>query len=96
MQIRCKHYRVGKCKKDNRPCIFSEKCFEENEHPIKTNAERFRAMSDEELAAWARKQIGCGSEFFPCGVVCDGKCNSFDDETCQAKIKEWLKRPADE
>lgn len=60
-----------------------------------TNGDHIRAMSDEELAAWARKQIGCGLEFFPCGVVCEGKCNSFDDETCRAKIMEWLQRPAE-
>lgn len=58
-----------------------------------TNADRIRAMSDEELAAWARRQIGCGSDYFPCGIVCDGKCNSFDDETCQAKIMDYLKQP---
>lgn len=60
-----------------------------------TNGDRIRAMSDEELAAWARKQIGCGFEFFPCGVVCEGKCNSFDDGTCRAKIMEWLQQPAE-
>jgi hypothetical protein len=53
-------------------------------------------MSDEELYLWAKKQIGFGFDFFPCGVVCDGKCESFDDETCKAKIMEWLKQPAEE
>jgi len=62
----------------------------------KTNAAHIRAMSDEELYVWAKKQIGCGFDFFPCGVVCDGKCESFDDETCKAKIMEWLKQPAEE
>ena len=60
-----------------------------------TNADRIRAMSDEELYIWAKKQIGCGFDFFPCGVVCEGKCNSFDNETCKAWIMEWLKQPAD-
>ena len=61
-----------------------------------TNADRIRAMSDEELYLLAKKQIGCGFDFFPCGVVCDGKCESFDDETCKAKIMDWLKQPAEE
>ena len=61
-----------------------------------TNADRIRAMSDEELYLWAKKQIGCGFDFFPCGVVCDGKCESFNDETCKAKIMEWLKQPVKE
>ena len=61
-----------------------------------TNGDRFRALSDEELYLWARKQIGCGLDFFPCGVVCDGKCDSFDEETCKAKIMEYLKQPAEE
>lgn len=60
-----------------------------------TNADRIRAMSDEELYAWARKQIGCGFDFFPCVLVCDGKCGSYDAEKCKAKIMNWLKQPAE-
>lgn len=61
-----------------------------------TNADRIRAMSDEELYAWAKKQIGCGFDFFPCGIVCDGKCESYSDEDCKAKIMNWLQQPAKE
>ena len=61
----------------------------------KTNADRIRAMTDDELYLWAKKQIGCGYDFFPCGVVCDGKCESFDDETCKAKIMKWLQQPCE-
>lgn len=60
-----------------------------------TNADRIRAMSDEELYVWAKKQIGCGFDFFPCGVVCEGKCESYSDEECKAKIMEWLKQPVE-
>lgn len=63
---------------------------------INTNADRIRAMSDDELVDWAKIQIGCGFGFFPCGVVCDGKCESYDDETCKSKIMEWLKQPVEE
>lgn len=61
----------------------------------KTNGDRIRAMSDEELVAWAHKQIGCGFEFFPCGIVCNGKCESYSTEACGAKILDWLNKPAE-
>lgn len=60
-----------------------------------TNADRIREMSDEELYLWAKKQIGCGFDFFPCGVVCEGKCESYSDEDCKAKIMNWLQQPAE-
>ena len=61
MMAFCKHRVMDKCGKDNRPCIFSEDCFEPE--PM-TNAQRIRAMSDEELALelaliaeWDRKEF---------------------------------------
>ena len=56
-----------------------------------TNADRIRAMSDEELAAWLTR-IANGDVYtdFCCNpartVVCDSKC-----VVC---IAEWLKHPA--
>jgi hypothetical protein len=67
----------------------------ESQKPM-TNADRIRAMSDEELASWAKKQIGCGAGFFPCGVVCNGKCEAHSPEACRTLIMEWLKQPAEE
>lgn len=61
-----------------------------------SNADRFLSMTDEDMLAFAKKQIGCGFDFFPCGIVCDGKCESFDDETCRAKILKWWHQPAKE
>ncbi len=61
----------------------------------KTNADRIRAMSDEELVEFAKKQIGCGFDYFPCGVVCEGKCETYTDEECRAKILQYLQQPAD-
>lgn len=58
-----------------------------------TNADRFRSMGDEELVALARKQIGGGFDWFPCGAVCNGKCESFTDEQCHDKILKWLQQP---
>ena len=59
----------------------------------KTNADHIRSMADDELADFANVQIGCGSGFFPCGLVCGGQCNSFDNDTCREKILNWLKQP---
>lgn len=89
------------CKYAGRPTYKSpcSECHGYSKHEaveIRTNGDRFRALSDEELSLWARKQIGCGFDFFPCGVVCDGKCDSFDEETCKAKIMEYLKQPVEE
>ena len=61
---------------------------------LRTNADRMRAMRDEELVAWSHKQIGCGFDFFPCGVVCGGNCESYSKETCDSKILKWLRQPA--
>lgn len=61
-----------------------------------TNADRIRAMSDEELAAESRRQIACGHDFFPCGLVCGGKCEAYDSEACYGKVLAWLQQPAEE
>ena len=45
----CKHRVMDRCKKYNRPCIFSPDCFEPEEEKHMTNADRIRNMSDEEL-----------------------------------------------
>ena len=50
MMAFCKHRVMDKCGKDDRPCIFSEDCFEPEERKPLTNSDRIRAMSDEDLA----------------------------------------------
>ena len=47
----CKHRVMDKCKKDNRPCIFSKECCETEEKKM-TNADRIRNMTDDELASF--------------------------------------------
>ena len=50
----CKHRVMDRCRKKGRPCTFSKECFEaEEDH--ETNADRIRAMSDEELACFIKK-----------------------------------------
>lgn len=50
----------------------------------KTNADRIRAMSDEELC-----------EFLMCDPVCDQKMSS-GCEDCKKCIMAWLQQPAEE
>jgi len=62
----------------------------------RTNADVIRAMSDDDLYLFAKKQIACGYDTFPCGIVCDGECNCFSEEACKAKIMDWLKQPVED
>ena len=95
--------RVYKCEycylKNARPCYECSACMSGDDHfrPAKlekkrtTNADRIRAMSDEELAEWLTR-IANGDVYtdFCCNpartVVCDSKC-----VVC---IAECLKHPA--
>lgn len=88
----------GMCYTSNPPkrkCTITGK-FHEYDHicdvPI-TNADRFRAMSDEELAAY----------WVNCSRICDWcsqkeKCDTVTatQEQCVTGVLEWLKQPADE
>lgn len=63
-----------------------------------TNADRIRAMSDEELAnAMCRNPI-----FTVCDAVCKGDCKAVDtlndtkEAVCKRTILEWLQQPAEE
>ncbi len=57
----CKHRVMDKCKKDNRPCIFSKECCEPEEKKM-TNADRIRNMTDEELAEFLDKSLNLDRE----------------------------------
>lgn len=80
----CKHRVMDSCKKDNRPCIFSEECFEPEEKKV-TNADRIRSMTDEELAKFL-------CEFDPCHL-CEHKYQKCSFKDCEEIriTKEWLK-----
>ena len=65
---------------------------------IITNADRIRAMSDEELANEMRKR----SISTICDIVCQGECkaiatlNKTSNEVCKEIIIKWLQQPAEE
>ena len=52
-----------------------------------TNADRIRAMSDEELAKWIRKIMDCDQ--CPIGLGC------VLDKGCVPSLADWLKQPAE-
>ena len=55
-----------------------------------TNADRIRAMSDEELEEFIRK-IAIGYEPW-----CDRHCNMDGDGNCNLCLSKWLKQSAEE
>lgn len=56
-----------------------------------TNADRIRAMSDEELSEWILKNVDCGKE----GVMCTKSANSCNGR-CRKNRLDWLRQPAKE
>lgn len=63
-------------------------------HPIKTNADRIRAMSDEELAEWIWREPTIG--YFavcPPGIKDGGDCPTSPCEQCWL---DWLKATVEE
>lgn len=63
-----------------------------------SNADRIRAISDEELANEMRKR----SISTICDIVCQGECkaiatlNKTSNEVCKEIIIKWLQQPAEE
>jgi hypothetical protein len=66
-------------------------CMEFPKPKPKTNADRIRAMSDEELRDFLQSKVWlCETH-----KLCD-TCTMYDDERGCLSLKEWLKRPAEE
>lgn len=51
-----------------------------------TNADRIRAMSNDELSTWIEEMVYCGT--------CPAKGRCSDIRVCYANILDWLKSPA--
>jgi len=56
---------------------------------VKTNADRVRSMTDEELAEWFLKIAAC-----PCDAM-NGGC-ALNDDTCRQAWFKWLKEEVKE
>ena len=54
-----------------------------------TNADRIRAMTDEELAYWM-------THLHEDGHCLNERCQIFHDKTCEECVIDWLKQPAKE
>ena len=91
MDKHCGIWHNTSCSNHGKNISFLGEGWKCNYIPVPTNADRIRAMSDEELAAWLTR-IANGDVYtdFCCNpartVVCDSKC-----VVC---IAEWLKHPA--
>ena len=63
--------------------------------PPMTNADRIRAMSDEELAAFLERV-----HVAPCSACCDNlywcRRNNAPEPVCKNHFLEWLQQPAEE
>lgn len=63
-----------------------------------TNADRIRAMSDEEIAEFVCRN-GINTL---CDIICGGECNAIasfkksGDEACKEIVMNWLEQPAEE
>lgn len=64
----------------------------------KTNAQKIRAMSDEEIAEYVcRNSINT-----LCDIICGGECNAIStlkrsgDLACKEIVMKWLQMPAEE
>lgn len=86
--MKCKHGQNGAYEKLLRPnCPDSPECYE---FELYTNADRIRAMSDEELAVFLESSRGCPS---------DDDCEygvHATPENCIKHWATWLQQPAKE
>ena len=88
LDLKCCH----NCKKDAASCDVWHKCGEDCKEwkaQIQTNADRIRAMSDEELAEFICEWCNCVPGYCPGVELCTpsmGKANG---------LVKWLKQPAE-
>lgn len=87
--VSCAHRKV--CKGiDNQPCVECNQFLNEDKKP-QTNADRIRAMSDEELAKWLNSS-GCICESCSHSAEC---VDPYNLSRCVCGVLEWLKQPAE-
>lgn len=70
---------------------FQDRIVKDINVPIKTNADRIRAMTDEELSSWINDHANCNRR---CEAWKDG-C-MYSDSTCRAAWLDWLKEEVKE
>lgn len=88
----CKHIsKDGLCLLHSEP-LYKEPCHEGpcTDYEPLTNADRIRAMTDEELAKWFCDKVSCD-----CGCLAICKDCGWDDKSCTQAWLDWLKQEAD-
>ena len=86
----CKHRVMDKCKKNGKPCCWGKDCFEPEEPKPMTNADRIRAMTDEELAALlAHETYRIAEPYFQYIGL------GITEEVCYCQRLNWLKQPVE-
>lgn len=75
-------------REDGRGVIFVEVPKPEQ----KTNGDRIRGMSNEDLADFLYDMTDCSS----CATAIHNFCHANEHENCNAVILQWLNRPAEE
>ena len=80
----CPDYKA--CRRQNDLRRKRHKCKKANEPFVQTNADRIRAMSDEELCEF----LGQYSFFEMCDEGCDACAYKGD---CEKRLLEWLQEP---
>lgn len=78
------YYGNGRCKKFEEPGYIDYCVLGPCQHETPSNADRIRAMSDEELADVVANGVGC--------VLTAPHCMDVDCTPC---ILKWLKQPAE-
>ena len=84
----CRICRNTSCSNHGKNITFIGEGWQCNYIPVPTNADRIRAMSDEELAEVLGKLVHCG------GCPMRGNCK-VDDLPCDNVMLEWLQQPAE-
>ena len=84
----------GKCRKfsDNTAisyCVMGP-CSEQK----LSNADRIRAMSDEELAIWLCRIMDCS--ICESNIQKDGECDNYSADGLSKPVLNWLQRPVEE
>lgn len=85
----------GECERRYTCEIDPNRCDEWPDPSPMTNADRIRAMTDEEIARWFYLKWDCTScsEYKRLHGI--GDCDEDCDEDCVKHCVEWLKQPAE-
>ena len=91
---------MAKCiEKAEDHCKSYPRCYGCNAYREPTNADRIRAMSDEELAEFLThiNPTNCQDCAFSHGWYCQPDSDDYSDfEKCKEGRKRWLQQPAEE